>query len=676
MTQLRLAVFFLACCASLLAKSNPVPFVDQPLVPAAVAPGSSGPTLTVNGTGFVVGSVVEWNGVALTTTFVSSSRLTATVPDSMVAAPGTASVTVVSPCPGGGASNPALFSVTNSTNSPAFGPPGPIAVGNGPVDVIAADFNNDGKPDLAVVTECGSDPSCSPFTSSKSIDILLGNGNGTFSTRSRLTNLSFATSAAVGDFNHDGNMDLVVISEPNCMGCAYITTYLGRGDGTFKKGKLAIPGIDGNIRGITAGDFDGDGNLDLAVTGVSEIPFVLILSGNGDGTFANNSAIFYPALGGYALAITTGDFSNDDILDLAVIFGSSTYQVFLGDGTGGFSAAAAHASDRPIPMTLYWGAPQTVAMGDFNGDGILDLAYVDSTLGSLVVQLGNGNGTFAQQSGQSVPAENANISAIDINGDGILDLAVVYAGDRLSVYLGNGDGTFQAGFSPAAGNAPSGGLGIGDFNGDGRIDLAVSNPFDNTVSILLQGPTTSTTLTSSANPVFIGQTVTFTAMVTSQSAGTPAGNVTFKLGSETVTSALSGGVATFTTTFGSSGIKLIQAFYRGDGDFLGSVSPVLQEVVVKDVSATSIASSLNPSPLGQMVTFTASVSSSPSTPPDGETVTFKDGATVLGTGTLSGGVATLSTSSLSQGKHEIHAIYPGDAKLRASASPLLKQVVD
>ena len=76
-------------------------------------------------------------------------------------------------------------------------------------------------------------------------------------------------------------------------------------------------GIDGNIRGITAGDFDGDGNLDLAVTGVSEIPFVLILSGNGDGTFANNSAIFYPALGGYALAITTGDFSNDDILDLA-----------------------------------------------------------------------------------------------------------------------------------------------------------------------------------------------------------------------------------------------------------------------------------------------------------------------------------------------------------------------
>jgi hypothetical protein len=77
-----------------------------------------------------------------------------------------------------------------------------------------------------------------------------------------------------------------------------------------------------------------------------------------------------------------------------------------------------------------------------------------------------------------------------------------------------------------------------------------------------------------------------------------------------------------------------------------------------------------------MVTFTASVSSSPSTPPDGETVTFKDGATVLGTGTLSGGVATLSTSSLSQGKHEIHAIYPGDAKLRASASPLLKQVVD
>src|SRR4029077_19857391 len=93
--------------------SNSVPFVYQPLSPAAVAPGGAGFTLTVNGTGFVSGSTVKWNGSTRTTTFVTESKLTASVPQSDLANAGTASVTVVNPAPGGGKSNPVLFEVTN-----------------------------------------------------------------------------------------------------------------------------------------------------------------------------------------------------------------------------------------------------------------------------------------------------------------------------------------------------------------------------------------------------------------------------------------------------------------------------------------------------------------------------------------------------------------------------------
>src|SRR5437762_11012278 len=105
-------------CATLLAQAqNPVPLINQPLVPDAVAPGGPGFTLTVNGTGFVSGSVVNWNGSPRATTFVSSSQLTAAIDASDIATEGTAQVTVVSPGPGGGASNAAFFETTNATSA-------------------------------------------------------------------------------------------------------------------------------------------------------------------------------------------------------------------------------------------------------------------------------------------------------------------------------------------------------------------------------------------------------------------------------------------------------------------------------------------------------------------------------------------------------------------------------
>lgn len=99
-----------------LAQTNPVPLVNQPLVPTAVGPGSASFTLTVNGTGFVSGSAVNWNGTALTTTFVSSSQLTATVPAANIATASTASITVSNPSPGGGTSNAVFFAVSAPSN--------------------------------------------------------------------------------------------------------------------------------------------------------------------------------------------------------------------------------------------------------------------------------------------------------------------------------------------------------------------------------------------------------------------------------------------------------------------------------------------------------------------------------------------------------------------------------
>jgi len=666
-------VLFLGC-GLLFASSNPVPFLNQPLVPGSVAPGSVGFTLTVNGAGFVPHSAVNWNNKKLTTQFVSHDQLTAAVPASFVSTRGTATVTVVNPGPGGGASNPVLFSVRSMTAAPTFALPRSFAVGSTPVDVVAADFNNDGWTDLAVVTECGPDPGCPPFVSNRDISILLGNGDGTFSTKTRLASGGYPVSAAVGDFNHDGNIDLVVISEPNCQGCAFVTVYLGRGDGSFKKGTLAMPGLDGDLSSIAVGDFNRDGNLDLAVSAVSfAMPQVFILQGNGDGTFTPNTSLMEPELAGFPSALAVGDFNNDGVLDLADTFlgnNGTELQLFAGNGDGTFTTPA-RTTDEPIT-----GPPQAMAAGDFNGDGILDLAYVDPASGSLVIQLGNGDGTFSQQISQAVPQETANVSALDVNGDGILDLVVVYAGDRLSIYLGNGDGTFQTGFSPLVGNAPSGGLGVGDFDGNGQIEFAVSNTLDNTISLALQGPTTSSTLTSSENPAFAGQSLTFTATVLSHPAGIPTGNVTFKTGAQILgTAPLISGVATLSTSFATAGTKQIQAVYPGDGNFLGNSSAVLQENIVKASTGMNLTSSQNPSPFGQSVTFTASVVSPSGTPPDGELVTFTDAGAPIGTAPLSGGVAVFSDASLLQGQHSIRAAYAGDTQFKpSSSSPVHEEV--
>jgi hypothetical protein len=229
--------------------ANPVPYVYQPLVPDAAAPGGPGFTLTVNGTGFVSGSVVNWNDSARATHFVSQGQLTATILATDIAKAGTASVNVVNPGPGGGTSAVVFFPITVPTSSVPLARTELDSAG-GNIQVVTADFNGDGKLDLATAGYYDS-----------TVRIFLGNGDGTFRIGPTYSACE-AHALATGDFNGDGIVDLAV----GARGCGQVTILLGNGDGTFREGRSFDTGGSAGLApySIAVGDFNSDGKLDLA----------------------------------------------------------------------------------------------------------------------------------------------------------------------------------------------------------------------------------------------------------------------------------------------------------------------------------------------------------------------------------------------------------------------------
>jgi FG-GAP-like repeat/FG-GAP repeat len=328
--------------------------------------------------------------------------------------------------------------------------------------VVTGDFNGDGKLDLAVANT--------------GVSILLGNGNGTFRPHVDYTTGNGPASVAVGDFNSDGKLDLVVANNGGD-----VSILLGNGNGTFR------PHVDyttGNSpASVAVGDFNGDGKLDLAVanSGASNgISNVSVLLGKGDGTF--DAAVNYSA-GFGANSVAVGDFNRDGRLDLVVSnFGTGNVIVLLGKGDGTFQTPVDYGTFIPV----------SVAVGDLNGDGKLDLAVASIPPGNVgpgtvSILLGNGNGTFQSAVDYSVGSNLSAVALGDFNGDGKLDLAVANSGGDVSILLGKGDGTFQPPIDYIA-NLYSYSIALGDFNRDGRLDLAVADPADSSVSILLQPP--------------------------------------------------------------------------------------------------------------------------------------------------------------------------------------------
>jgi hypothetical protein len=254
----------------------------------------------------------------------------------------------------------------------------------------------------------------------------------------------------VGDFNGDGKLDVVVGYYTSK--AISIKTYLGNGDGTFQKA-ITSPSLLVPYFMIT-GDFNGDGKLDFAAGSYSgnyaDTGFVFY--GKGDGTFTQASKPFTD----YGIPEAVGDFNGDgklDIVAMAPEFGGET--IYLNNGDGTFTPGIYFDSETGVP-----------AVGDFNHDGHLDLAFPGRE--GVDVYLGNGDGTFLPLVYYTATGYAQAAVAADINGDGNLDIIT----DGIGVLLGNGDGTFAAaqGFTS---NEEAATLNVADFNGDGKLDVAI-----------------------------------------------------------------------------------------------------------------------------------------------------------------------------------------------------------
>jgi hypothetical protein len=468
-----------------LAQSNPVPLVNQPLVPMTLPPGGSSFTLTVNGTGFVSGSVVNWNGTPLATTFVSGSQLTATVPASDIASAGTAWVTVVTPGPGGGKSNVQYFDISNTATTLTFTQLVPFAR-LGPstftVNPIVADFNGDGKLDIAY----------SPGFSQGTLGgppggmfVQLGNGDGSFQPQLTVAATIYAAAAVAGDFNGDGKLDLAIATVAVAGSTSGVLVFLGNGDGTFQPPLMSATVAYYPVQ-IVVGDFNRDGKLDIAIGGSSSVS---ILLGNGDGTF--QPPVNYPTSAA-ATAMAVGDFNGDGYLDL-VYLGQYCCEIYQqlsfmqGNGDGTFQP--------PVSNTVLGSYFSALVAADINGDGKLDLIASDSTDspptdGGAWAWLGNGDGTFQNQTEYATGSQSTSLAVQDFNGDDQLDVVLSnYDPDDFLALLGNGNGTFQNPISFPVGALPTTAL-AGDFNGDGKIDLAFANNPSNAIgdlAVFLQG---------------------------------------------------------------------------------------------------------------------------------------------------------------------------------------------
>jgi hypothetical protein len=444
---------------TLLAQTNPAPLVNQPLIPASIAPGSGGFTLNVTGTGFAPTAELYWNGSPRVTIVNSGGGLQAIITPADIAKPGTASVTVVNPTPGGGASNVVFFPVRQSASgvglavTPRF-TAGVVAVG---------DFNNDGKLDVAI-------GEFNNNNGSGSVSVYLGNGDGTFSLPI-VTNAPFGVEVLIpADVNDDGKLDLLVSQFPNSNEeSAPMVVFFGNGDGTFTQGQQ----FSGTPTAV--GDWNGDGHIDLIMEEDNGSIYSSVYLGDGQGNFTQSQFMIGTGFeGGPAGPTAVGDFNGDGKLDVAF----PGVAVALGNGDGTFQ--------NPVYYSTEFYGNEIVA-ADVNNDGKLDLVT-----SGLSVLLGKGDGTFTSAGGVSAGG-NYGVILGDFNGDGQLDAAVPSSNSvswGLDLLLGNGNGTFQNPMFYPVTKQLVGFLtfGVGDFNGDGRIDFVFSGGID--TMLLLQNSVT------------------------------------------------------------------------------------------------------------------------------------------------------------------------------------------
>ena len=314
---------------------------------------------------------------------------------------------------------------------------------------VTADFNNDGRPDIAAVN-----------TAENAIFTLLNNGDGTFTRAPRL-NVNVPRAVAAADFNHDGLVDLAVSTTDGTN--PILDIFSGLGNGTFATPPVHYPLISGASY-LLAADLNGDGFADIVTVNRNRIGVRLNL---GNGTFGAPS--YYDVGGDHPSFVAAADMNNDGTPDLVVARGAKdSITVLLGNpnSPGTFGP----------PMIFPAGIdPLGLTVGDFNHDGNQDVAVVGSGFRTAAVSvlLGNGDGTLRPRGFYSGPNFSDAIASADFSGDGNVDLVVGSFVSSLRLYPGNGDGTFAPPVT-LSGAQFTEFLQIADFNGDGKPDIAAT----------------------------------------------------------------------------------------------------------------------------------------------------------------------------------------------------------
>jgi hypothetical protein len=344
-----------------------------------------------------------------------------------------------------------------------------------PYSIEIADLNGDKIKDLVIAN--GED---------SSVTVLLGTGKGEFreAKGSPFPAGYMPNDIAIADFNKDGKPDMAFANHDR----KYLTVLIGDGSGGFKpeKGSPFPVVVTPHTHGIAAGDFNSDGNLDLLTDSWGN-DRLAVLFGNSNHGF--NTPVKYLQVGKHPYQrARAADLNNDGNLDIVTtnLDGNNT-TILLGDGKGNFR--------EPQGSPFACGdSPFGVAIGDINGDGRPDLAIVNSPSitssntgrDGLTILLGDGNGKFTTMPGSPFTAGNApsRVAIGDLNSDGIADIVVTnYKSNTITIFMMKKGGVASS-YSLLVGSKPDG-LAIADLNGDGEGDIVVANSGDNYINVML-----------------------------------------------------------------------------------------------------------------------------------------------------------------------------------------------
>ncbi len=529
---------------------------------------------------------------------------------------------------------------TTFIQDPPFAIGGPGATSRS-LAIASAYLNADNNLDI-VTGDSVSTATNGPTPPDKStITVLLGKGDGTFKTQVNYPGCTIGSAVQIvlADFNRDGNTDIALgcsdrtnknLNNGNGGTNGGLVIILGKGDGTFLAPTFYSTG---DVASIATGDFNHDGVLDIALTDNAQ-QNVLFFTGNGDGTFTQQTANTI-STSTAARGVVVTDFNNDGIDDVAYAVADGSLfdlHVAISQPNGTFVVSSPAAATQ---------IGEFLTAGDTNGDNNADIVSVTITepggpqIGnSMFVLLGDGTGKFSTTTTylSDIPSDP---NLADVNGDGIPD---IIAGGSIGalVYIGKGDGTFQP-YAPGSlpnaepvigGFALTYAVNAGDYNNDGNADLIGTDNGSARAAVSLSQVLQNSTASALANVAV------------------------FPLG---------------------SGVHNVDASYAGDSIYIGSISSTVPLTAAPVNTALALTASPSTAILaGQAVTLTAVLSpytvGPPFTTTNGESVNFFNGSTLLGSGTLTNGVAKLVTTALPVGSDLVSAVFPGDSNYNPSTS--------